>query len=383
MLIQTILLMFALLGIVAAVVDLGYARIAQVQMQTGVDSAALEGLRGRDAVIGDAAASDLARRQDARLFATKSYEDPAGERLVGAGPAFTLSGGRTAANAAQLLVVSADPVYRPTLALNSANVIHGDIVSGAPVGSQAGVENDSYGRDDFVPADTNSAPAGEAVLVRMRRTDGRNTLDTPDGSTVSAGPALPLLFGLGSTVTRADPSSYSVRHHGFTVRATAIASSRPARRISSSLAASFALTKEFWINMPNAAAYSLTSNSGGSLTLPASGTVAGYSTTAALTVIGQNFTTAGLVPVVSSLRLYVPIYDTISGVNCVIGFGYVLVNSDGSGGLSLTPTRNRVADRGATAQVAEGVSGTAADIAAITSANASLPYALAAPALIR
>src|SRR5208337_4438462 len=39
---------FGLMGLAALVIDMGFARLAQRQMQTAVDSAALEGLRFRD-----------------------------------------------------------------------------------------------------------------------------------------------------------------------------------------------------------------------------------------------------------------------------------------------------------------------------------------------
>jgi hypothetical protein len=44
------MLMFALMGLAALVIDIGFARLTQRQMQTAVDSAALEGLRFRDGI---------------------------------------------------------------------------------------------------------------------------------------------------------------------------------------------------------------------------------------------------------------------------------------------------------------------------------------------
>lgn len=44
------MLMFALMGLAALVIDIGFARLAQRQMQTAVDAAALEGLRFRDQI---------------------------------------------------------------------------------------------------------------------------------------------------------------------------------------------------------------------------------------------------------------------------------------------------------------------------------------------
>ena len=43
-----VMIFFGLMGLAALVIDMGFARLAQRQMQTAVDSAALEGLRWRD-----------------------------------------------------------------------------------------------------------------------------------------------------------------------------------------------------------------------------------------------------------------------------------------------------------------------------------------------
>ena len=43
-----VLIFFGLMGLAALVIDMGFARLAQRQMQTAADSAALEGLRWRD-----------------------------------------------------------------------------------------------------------------------------------------------------------------------------------------------------------------------------------------------------------------------------------------------------------------------------------------------
>ena len=48
MLVQIALMVFAFCGLLALVVDVGYARLTQGQMQTAADTAALEGLRKRD-----------------------------------------------------------------------------------------------------------------------------------------------------------------------------------------------------------------------------------------------------------------------------------------------------------------------------------------------
>ena len=54
------MMFFGLMGLAALVIDMGFARLAQRQMQTAVDSAALEGLRWRDV------STDQARRGSRR-----------------------------------------------------------------------------------------------------------------------------------------------------------------------------------------------------------------------------------------------------------------------------------------------------------------------------
>lgn len=366
MLLQSILLVFALLGVAALVVDMGYVRISQVQMQSGVDTAALEGLRGRDAL------GEAGRRDEASLFGARTYLDPAGERLVGAGPELTLTGGVTAANGSQLLSVSADPVYRPALEPNVANVAHGDMVSGTFTPGANGTETNAYARDDFNPAGAN------AFLVRMRRTDGRNALDAPDGATVSTGRSLPLLFGLGTTLQRPDGADYDVRFNGITVRATAIADGRPARRIASGLAAPFGLTRDFWSTMPEGATLVVDLDAAG--VLRSGLDIIGLFTATPLSRLGQAVTAAGAGGAAAG-PFYVPVYEDIAGTVRVIGFGYATALS-GAGTLQLTRSRNRMANTGASVHVAEGFAGVP-DLAQILAANNSLDGPLLAPALVR
>jgi hypothetical protein len=113
--------------------------------------------------------------------------------------------------------------YHPKLQPNYANESHGDMVAGTYTGDTAShkKEDKNYVRDDF------RAEAGTAFLVRLRRTSDFQKLDGQSGVS-SHGPTLPLLFGRGSTMHQKPGEEYSVRHHGFTVRATAIADARPA-----------------------------------------------------------------------------------------------------------------------------------------------------------
>ncbi|MEZ6090005.1 MAG: Tad domain-containing protein [Pirellulaceae bacterium] len=62
------MLLFGLFAMAALVIDLGFARLTQRQMQVAADSAALEGLRYRDVVPPGATTTDteLARREYVR-----------------------------------------------------------------------------------------------------------------------------------------------------------------------------------------------------------------------------------------------------------------------------------------------------------------------------
>src|SRR5713226_7973720 len=75
------LLIFGMLAITAMVTDVGFAILARRQMLMAVDSAALEGLRGRDKVIGALDDSltpeqrDQIRRQRASWRVSEVFDD--------------------------------------------------------------------------------------------------------------------------------------------------------------------------------------------------------------------------------------------------------------------------------------------------------------------
>ena len=72
-----VMIFFGLIGLAALVIDMGFARLAQRQMQTAVDSAALEGLRWRDysANPPTGQSSDHYRRQQASSMAANVFDD--------------------------------------------------------------------------------------------------------------------------------------------------------------------------------------------------------------------------------------------------------------------------------------------------------------------
>src|SRR6185503_3123301 len=84
----------------------------------------------------------------------------------------------------------------------------------------------TYTRNDFNPGGANP----NAFLVRLRRSNEYQDLEgRTDPDVGSSGPPLPLTFGKATTIHGDDPAAtYSVRRDGLTVRATAIAETRPA-----------------------------------------------------------------------------------------------------------------------------------------------------------
>src|SRR3954469_24934896 len=92
----------ALCAMLSLIVDIGYARITQGQMQNAVDTAAIEGLRKRDA--GD----EASRRTAANNFVNYAFDDDLDptdgdpDYNFGAGPIVDLTDGTTTLHGAQL-----------------------------------------------------------------------------------------------------------------------------------------------------------------------------------------------------------------------------------------------------------------------------------------
>ena len=276
MLAQFALTAFVLFAMLSLLVDMGYARLAQVQMQNAADSAALEGMRKRDIGVFDPAAgqtvddpfaSDCLRRTSAHRIVQYVFDDDfdatSGDAYqFGAGPIIDLTDGVTNLHALQ--TVTGGRVYKPALQLNQQNRVDGDMVSGRFVYSDdpAAPEDSAYARGDFVenpnapqpPPDLAACPppddpppdpwplpgsgslttaSDSAFLVRMRRSTEFRDLDgQTDPGVASSGPAVPFVFGRATTIAGDDPSgAYSIRRDGVTVRATAIAGVRPALHV--------------------------------------------------------------------------------------------------------------------------------------------------------
>lgn len=346
------MLLFGVMGLGALVIDMGLVRLTQDQMQVGVDPAALEGLRRRDArneagePLGDAV-----RREAASLMASFVYDDdldpvnvPTQPFILGAGPELTLSDGITEFNASQVITLPVSPTYRPTLETNIANHVHGDMVAGTFVPPAFGtpvVEDAMYGRNDFIPSEPADSSTANAFLVRLRRTNDFDGLDNQAGVSASGGP-IPLLLGQGSMTSTFDPDSphrYHVRMHGFTVRATAVADARPALRVGFPQptgvppiegALPFALDVTLWNGLVVGQSVTLAVDDAG--TISGNGlSVAGRFTPpppdpAAVTTVGQAVIPAA--PIVHAERTgYVPIYQVLdeggAPVERVIGFGHL------------------------------------------------------------
>lgn len=250
-------LLFALLPMMALVVDLGIVRVTQRQMQTAVNVAAIEGLRHRDSK------TDVERRETARDTVKQLFDDNLDPTTpstgFSAGPqAFLVPGtgteltGKTYRWSPQLMTDGNQmPIvtqFRPTLQLNDDdNKRHGDLVAGN-YGTVAATDPDTlftekttvsgmvteyYQRNDFAAVDVADVPTSRAFLARLRRTRLYDNGQAPDAETgvSSAGPPVPYVFGRGGLASGGTPDPnalWNQREAGVTVRATAIADARPA-----------------------------------------------------------------------------------------------------------------------------------------------------------
>ena len=271
------MLSFALMAVAALTIDMGFVLLSRRQMQMGVDPAALDGLRFRDAYPpqwidpnnpGQLYASiqsaiqaenaspstqDNVRRWAAQQIVVDTFDDDLNTANgdtsnYGAGPVidFQNSPGIPAAGqeiaASQTMTIGSPSVYKPSDAqspqdqakwhfwLNLTNTTSGDMVDGDYTYNPANynpavtpaVEDDQYNRVDFQPDSTASA---SSFLVRLKRSNEQTV-----SSSFSSGPTLPYLFGRGSLLQTQTTSSGTVwaKSQGITARATGIANATPA-----------------------------------------------------------------------------------------------------------------------------------------------------------
>lgn len=252
------MLLLVFFGIAALTIDLGMASLTQNQMQTAVDTASLEGARMRDYDVYQFRSNQRRRGEVSELVrlvfdddltptqgaaqpdGTFANPDDADALQLGAGPLIAVEGGTGPLAAGGVIEIAPERVVDdPILARNhalstSTNQTHGDMLSGTFVADEGHAEASTYDRDDFVPGvymptGDSTDHQGLSFLVRMRRTTGENALDAQPGVS-SRAPTVPYLWGLG-TLMRSAGEGYDPRRDGITIRATAIASARPALRV--------------------------------------------------------------------------------------------------------------------------------------------------------
>lgn len=250
------MLVFVFLAIAGLVIDMGVAHLTQAQMQVAVDSAAIEGCRWRN-FDESPGFSNLEKRRNAVDIVRLTFDDdlnptrggyaPEGGTMsdgddkdayaFAAGPGVRVYGGTGDAQASATIGEQSEAdlerIDDPWLALNTGqNREWGDLVSGKYLPDRSHVEPASYAREDFEAASAGTANVlSLSFLVRLRRAGSENPNDNAPGVSTSL-PRLPFLFAMGSTVQAGEGASgWNPRRDGVTVRATAIASARPAARV--------------------------------------------------------------------------------------------------------------------------------------------------------
>ena len=108
-----VMMFFGLMGLAALVIDMGFARLAQRQMQTAVDSAALEGLRWQAVTSTDHARPAAAGEPNRRRHVHR-LRGQRGTVHYGAGPVVNFSGGVGPADLAAAQTMSPGPIRRFT-----------------------------------------------------------------------------------------------------------------------------------------------------------------------------------------------------------------------------------------------------------------------------
>jgi hypothetical protein len=291
------MLMFALMGLAALVIDIGFARLTQRQMQTAVDSAALEGLRGQETV------PYSARQTAARKIASWHFDDDldtasddgafdTSSGHFGAGPAVDFSGGagEPALIASQTMSVNPDsPVYKPV----------------------------------FVDG-TISANGFKVAMLR-------GGTGIPDADVYSVGPSLLYLFARGSMINR------QLIQDGITIRATGVADARPATAVGLDVpgveagAQRFAFRNATWSLLPVDDGDPMTDDS---VVVTVDGVNLG-STPTPTRRLGEIIT---LLATPEAANGFVAIFDDVQGTNRVIGFGLAGVTVE-------SPTEVRITSR--------------------------------------
>ena len=228
-------LLIVLAGIMALTLDFGFVLQSRRLMQTGVNTAALEGLRNLD-TDGDGFGDG---RQNSAGLLRNVFDDDLDPTqnltTVGAGIDSSLVQGNGFrqtilgnGNGSQSLHANrSDFIFRPDPQFNTMDSPSGDMA----VGDYHDGESDHREFSNYERVDFNYGANETAFLVRMRRTHDPDGLDQIAGVSSGSG-GLPLLMGRLAwfSVQPAD-AGYSIRRDGVTVRATAIADKQPVVRV--------------------------------------------------------------------------------------------------------------------------------------------------------
>ena len=414
------LFLIGILAIATLVVDVALARVTQDQMQTAAEASVLAGLRIN---TGASAANDIAAHTSASFFASLAFADNSGETSTGEGPLIpaaqtpgmpspTLYAGETLdIRSAGPYNATSNPPLQP-LALNEpGNLKNGDIVSGIYAYDATTPLRDlespvDYSRTDFAAG----SPPSTALLVRLRRVNSlfgtKNPLDNVNGVSTS-GPALNFLFGHGTFIHgTSDNATYSPMRDGLAVRATSIASLRPATAVgwpatngatTTPGSAPFALTLAEWDVLAASAPGSYTVALDGTQGIFFDPSPAPFPPTIApdglrVPAVGGRIAQQAAPPPPAALpfNAYVPLYDTVSGSFVIVGFVYVTVTDQTTTTATiLTPVVDRIGEN-VSASVYDGIQASAAAglspatiEAAIKAAFDGTPSLLQAPALVR
>lgn len=377
--------LFALIPLITLVMHSGMVTLSRRQMQTAVNSAAIEGLRFRDAPT----LTETQRRQQVSDLVSAVYDDNLdsgdGDAMnFGAGSVVTFDDEPTDIElpgtdfkASRMIRPENIGVYQPQLKLNLDNEPYGDMVSGGAVTGGSHSETDDYSRDDF------NTLGNDAFLVRLRRTDGSNPHDEEMGVS-SHGPTVAYLFGRAAY---GPDGPHDPRERGSIVRATAIAQASPAMTVGRSSPSVPLLegVAPLWIQLSSWNSWTLGNVASVIITSSAiTGDLNGETVTEQVVSVGDQL--IPVPPATFSLigERYIPIYTELpSGQKRVIGFGIGQLNLIQTGG-TITPQPSKIGARNASVKWAADLSTLSpADLAALLGVRGIQNHGLLAPALQR
>lgn len=387
--------LFVLLPLMMMIVHLGMVTLTRRQMQTAVNSAAIEGLRFRD----DTTISELERREKVRSLVSAIFDDDLnpdnGDTLrLGAGPTIVFDDDPTDIPlpgtdfvASRTIKPGNVGVYKPDLKANLGDEIDGDMVRGQEIDTISHTEANNYTRTDFRPVgdpDFDSSIGADEFLVRLRRSDEEYG---PTDDAHNSGPPIPFLFGRGPY---GGTDLLNRRERGTIVRATAIAQAKPVITVgvqSANVDQGLALFEIQLSSWPNATlpasmpqTFNVTLLPDGSI----SGDVVGAFIQRELVTLGDVTTPLSSIPgdLEVGLTRMVPIKDSIDGADRIIGFGLVELNGT-PGNYSLTVMASEVVPQNAVATFVKPLPVTGADFDAVWAAFNNLNHRTLAPSLVR